>query len=69
MRTIFIRYNPDEYNINGKKKDVVFSKRMSKLNQWIDHIKSDEFNMEKNLGVLYLYFNEYNKSDDILYIM
>ncbi|AYV75498.1 MAG: hypothetical protein Terrestrivirus2_6 [Terrestrivirus sp.] len=65
MQTIFIRYNPDTYIVNNKKQESNHSKRMPELDMFLKYyinIKMNELKEQGFLSVLYLFFDDYNKT-------
>jgi hypothetical protein len=65
LPTIFIRYNPDEYKVNGKRTDKHFAVRMMDLSGFLNHyskINMDELKECGYLSQLFLYYNDYDKS-------
>jgi hypothetical protein len=62
--TYIIRYNPDEYKVNGKKKMPTDNKRKKTLIDWIKWTKSYGVNgkVTDGLHVIYLYYDEYDES-------
>ena len=66
--TIFIRYNPDEYKLNGKKKDPPYVSRMKQLELTL----RTTLNMKPEELIGYctmrkLYFDEYVKTNTDFY--
>ncbi len=62
--TLFIRYNPNKYMINGVKQNINKTDREIVLIKWIKKFidtSNDIFKLS-NLAVLYLFYNEYNPS-------
>lgn len=58
LPTIFIRYNPDNYKINGVSIETNKTTRLATLANWIKHAKE---NVPKEaLQVAYLFYDEYN---------
>jgi len=60
----FIRYNPDEYSKDGKKKNPTDNARKKTLTNWIKWVKdyAKEDKVTDGLHVLYLFYNEYDES-------
>ncbi|QKF94021.1 hypothetical protein QKU48_gp0563 [Fadolivirus algeromassiliense] len=60
MKTIFIRYNPDDYKVNGIKQEITKNRRhiilLKNLNNMI-LMKSNELSF---LNVLYLFYDDYD---------
>jgi hypothetical protein len=63
MQTIFIRYNPDGFKINNKKKIVLNTTRHKMLCEWLDTLIEIKANKLDFLSVMYLYYDEFNKND------
>lgn len=64
LTTIFIRYNPDEFKVDNKKKSVSINNRLKVLGEWLNHLLNIETNeIPGFLSVVYLFFDEYNKED------
>lgn len=64
---IFIRYNPDNYHVDGKLKKTPDNQREITLTKWvekaIDHKKFPKNNLHfPTVLTVYLYYNEYNES-------
>ena len=57
----FIRYNPDEFEKDGKKHNPSDHKRKSILIKWIECIKkyAKEGKVKDGLHVIYLFYNGY----------
>ena len=55
---IFIRYNPDNYQINGKKQDTCQKKREVELVKWIKYYQQFENIQGYNLSVQYLFYTD-----------
>jgi heme oxygenase len=60
MRTIFIRYNPDNYKIEGKKAKFPAQKREELLVKWVK--KCIQTVPERNLQVLHLFYDEFTEN-------
>jgi hypothetical protein len=68
--TIFIRYNPDHYNVtlkNGTKKrfDPSKNKRFIELKNWLEHLLKldvETINLYGYCSMVQLFYNEYSKS-------
>jgi hypothetical protein len=64
-QTIFIRYNPDTYKTDHKNKDPTHFKRMTELDIFLKYymnIKIDELKEQGFLSVIYLFFDNYDKT-------
>ena len=62
---IFIRYNPDEFQMNGVKQKLVSSKREAKLLQLLNDYKNisvgeKHWNMNMPLSVIYMFYDDYD---------
>jgi hypothetical protein len=55
---IFLRYNPDNYTINGKKQDIPQKKREIELIRWIKYYENIENSQGSCLSVHYLYYSD-----------
>jgi len=63
---IFIRFNPDEFSVDGKKQKVNMAKRLEILKKWIEYIqkmKPEDFENEMEIQIKYLFYNEYKEED------
>jgi hypothetical protein len=58
---IFLRYNPDNYYINGKKQNVNQGEKEKQLIKWLKYYENIE-NIKYNLSVQYLYYNNINQN-------
>jgi hypothetical protein len=61
---IFIRFNPDNFRVNGKIQKVNMQKRLEVLLKWINYCIT--YNIEKFnaiINVKYLYYNEYDETN------
>ena len=59
---IFLRYNPDNYKINGKKQDTCQKKRELELVKWIKYYQQFENIQGYNLSVQYLFYTDGNNT-------
>lgn len=61
LPTIFIRYNPDSFKINGNKTTVSDNKRLKTLIDWLQDakIKTDTSPLE----VVYLFYDDYQENE------
>ena len=57
---MFIRYNPDNYYVNGKKIDIPQAKREELLIKWLKYYENKD-NINYDLSVHYLYYNNCNE--------
>ena len=48
---VFLRYNPDNYNINGKKQNISQQKREAELVKWLKYYENFENLKGNNLSV------------------
>jgi hypothetical protein len=68
LPTIFIRYNPDKFKVNGQVKNITQLSRQKNLLKWVDYLiklEPEEIIEKYNtVSVMYLYFDDY-KTDDI----
>ena len=65
MPTVFIRYNPDNYRVDGKLHKPFDNMRLGKLKEWIEHVMKMSIGDIKKVGflsVVHLFFNEYEVS-------
>ncbi len=65
MPTVFIRYNPDNYRVDGKLVKPSDILRLGKLKEWIKHVmkmSADDIKKAGFLSVVHLFFNEYDVS-------
>lgn len=60
MPTVFIRYNPDPFKINGKTHNEPLHKRRETLLSWVQHIKKEI--PISYLSFFRLYFDNYDKT-------
>jgi len=64
MKTLFLRFNPDEYNRPKGIKQEPTSKRFQTLLDWVNHWKKTE--PTDFLSVMYLYFDWYEHGGEKL---
>lgn len=57
LKTIFIRYNPDDYKINNKKQTVSTLKRHKVLKGWLNHLSMKE--PIHFLSTIYLFYDNF----------
>ena len=63
--TIFIRYNPDHYYVNGKKMDPIKNVRLKLLLEWLRHLMAlNHADLVKYgyCSMIQLYYNEFKPS-------
>lgn len=69
--TIFIRYNPDYFRINGKKQTISEKEREETLIYWIKHYLKKSPGIkdhpEYKCFILYLFYDEYDKNNVKVY--
>lgn len=68
MPTIFLRYNPDEYKVNGENHNPTNTKRFKILKNWMNYFsKLDKLN--GFLMAKYLFYDEFDETkEDIIII-
>ena len=59
---VFIRYNPDSFKADGRKKNSSWSKRMDTLRRWLEFAK-DPANVPHTLQMVQLFFDEYKQEE------
>lgn len=60
MKTIFIRYNPDEYKVNGIKQYPTKNRRYKELLIYLNSMLSKKYEELEFLSVVYLFYDEYD---------
>ena len=63
MPTIFLRYNPDKYKVDGKVVDTAKGTRHNNLTKWLSKLlilEPIEIKKHGYLSVIHLYFDEHN---------
>ena len=67
MRTVFVRYNPDQYRSNGIVDDPGHAQRMKVLGGWLRHMASAS-NVPTDMvtGAGYLYYDGYTQGDKVI---
>lgn len=63
MKTIFIRYNPDFYKLNGQRMNPAKSTRHTELIKTINIMSHQNYDKIEFLNVIYLYYDNYKKQD------
>jgi hypothetical protein len=67
MDVVFLRFNPNNFRVNGKLQKVNMQKRLEMLLKWTEYCieKSPEATDSKESGVKYkyLFYNEYDETD------
>ena len=58
---VFIRYNPDNYYVNGKLQKTSLKKREETLIRWINHFQKMD-SLKCALSVLYLFYDNYDET-------
>ena len=70
MQVIFLRFNPDNFRIDGKLKKINMQKRLDVLHKWVLYcLNFKEFPIQSSIAIKYLFFDEYdenNKKFDII---
>ena len=59
---LFIRYNPDNYKVEGKTLKTAQYKREEMLIRWLKYVKERDNVDVKHCGVVYLFYDEYNET-------
>ena len=62
LPTIFIRYNPDNFRIDGKSINITEKHRMKILNNWLIHAK--QLSTSIPLQAVYLFYDDFNESSN-----
>ena len=55
---IFLRYNPDNYQINGKKQNISPQKREIELVKWVKYYQNVDNIQGYDLSVQYLFYTD-----------
>ena len=55
---IFLRYNPDNYQLNGKKQNTPQTKRENELLKWVKYYQNVDNIQDNDLSVHYLYYSD-----------
>lgn len=61
-KTIFIRYNPDEYSSNGREVSCAHEERMVVLREWISKLEDVE-NVAHIVSCVYLFFDGFDEQN------
>ena len=61
-KTLFIRYNPDEYHRNGLKMTCQHAERMLVIRRWLTEFESIE-NVTHMVSCVYLFFDNFDKQN------
>jgi len=65
--TIFLRYNPDEYKVNGKTiVGPTKNKRLKTLTEWIEYLnklKIEDIKLYGFCSIIQLFYDDYNESN------
>lgn len=59
-KVFFVRYNPDSYKVKDRVQKISQEKRENNLINWLQFLFSCELEKLPQLGVLYLYYNEFD---------
>ena len=62
LPTVFIRYNPDSYKIDGKKIKIYFKQRLSILNDRVNYYLKNI--PEKHISAEFLFYDDYEKKTE-----
>lgn len=69
--TIFIRYNPDHFRVDGKRQNITDKEREETLIHWVKHYLKNSPEIkdhpEYKCFILYLFYDEYDKNNIKLY--
>lgn len=61
MKTIFIRYNPDDYKVNGVKSKISENKRQLTLLKYLDRCRKMKTSKLSYLSVMYLFYEGFDE--------
>lgn len=73
MKTIFIRYNPDDYKVNGIKQNITKNKRHGILLKCLNTMMKQNPEKLDHLSVVYIYYDDFDEKNiklqkiDLLY--
>ena len=73
MKTIFIRYNPDDYKVNGIKQNITKNKRHGMLLKCLNTMMKQNPEKLDHLSVAYIYYDDFDEKNielqkiDLLY--
>ena len=62
-KVIFIRFNPDSYKVNNKRKNISNKKRHKHLLKCLNHMMNKKYNKLEYLSVVYLYYDNFDKDN------
>ena len=63
LKTIFIRYNPDDFTAKGKKQNISKTKRHETLLKCLKTMTNKKYDEIDFVSVIYLYYDEYCETD------
>ena len=63
MKTLFIRYNPDKFKVNGRLSKTSDNERCKQLIAWLKHTKETNYEFKGFCSYIELFFDGYKKSD------
>ena len=72
MPIIFIRYNPDEYKIDNKKKNPAHNTRMKTLQKWLNWTLNKSFDDLQEIGycsMVQLFYDGWNETSTIYHTL
>ena len=64
MPVIFLRFNPDNFKVNGKLQKLNMQKRLDILSKWVSYCLNlkEDFNVPL-IRIKHLFFNEYDEKN------
>jgi len=66
LKTIFIRYNPDDYKVNNKKQNTTKIKKHETLLRCLDTMRKKNVQEIDFVSAIYLFYDDYGESKSIL---
>jgi hypothetical protein len=67
LPTVFIRWNPDSFKMEGQLQEVQRSKRLEVLEAWLRHFMDPQTVVSDLLSVMYLYYTDRNNDLQVLW--